>query len=804
MAMTYNNDGTVHITWDNGTVYDGQYIGNTVTGKGFMSYKGGQYTYDGYFNNYTWDGYGKAIWYNDDGTKMSSSEGEWKNNKRCGHFIQSYYYNNELTLVDEGEWWDDVQHGYLVKKWIIGPIEFTGQFENNVPVGTIHASYGPDYYNEIMQNTVYDGPMVFENNAYHRHGQGKYVTADGTVYEGSFIHNKRNGVFKISYPDGSQKVVDIKDDEIVSVIFHRDKFGNEIKTEKLDTEQVKEDEQVIANDGFLHVSRNDNSMYSSALMEDFKSVIGMHNVKKQLDTMYKRFKIDSMRQVTLGLSASKQGYYFIITGNPGTGKTTVARIIGKMLYNMSLLPNNTFVEVDRSKLVGQYIGQTAQLTTEVINSARGGTLFIDEAYTLYKKDNERDFGTEAIDTLLKDMEDHRGEYCVIMAGYEEQMNDMIRNANPGLASRFDHKINIEDYSADELVDILVSMAEGRHFRIKKEARDIILARINKEKIDDTFDNARFARRLLDEAIEKQAVRLSEDIDNINMDDLQVLEGRDFGKLETDLSTLDTTLEKLNNLIGLGSVKEEVNSLVRAIKIQNESRKRGLAIANNQIPMNLVFTGNPGTGKTTVARLLSQIYFHLGLLKRPDVFVECVRADLVGRYQGETALKVKEVIKKSLGGILFIDEAYSLVMNEQDSFGIEAVNTLVSEIENNRDNLAVILAGYTKEMEEFLDSNPGLRSRLSKVIEFPDYSLDELVQIFRFDMSKRGYELKYSDETVKNVIGSEMNRKDFGNARGIRNIADKVIARHNERINKLDLSSLTNEAIVTITDEDIRI
>ncbi|MBR0474323.1 MAG: AAA family ATPase [Erysipelotrichaceae bacterium] len=804
MAMTYNNDGTVHITWDNGTVYDGQYIGNTVTGKGFMSYKGGQYTYDGYFNNYTWDGYGKAIWYNDDGTKMSSSEGEWKNNKRCGHFIQSYYNNNELTLVDEGEWWDDVQHGYLVKKWIIGPIEFNGQFENNVPVGTIHASYGPDYYNEIMQNTVYDGPMVFENNAYHRHGQGKYVTADGTVYEGSFIHNKRNGVFKISYPDGSQKVVDIKDDEIVSVIFHRDKFGNEIKTEKQDTEQVKEDEQVIANDGFLHVSRNDNSMYSSALMEDFKSVIGMHNVKKQLDTMYKRFKIDSMRQVTLGLSASKQGYYFIITGNPGTGKTTVARIIGKMLYNMSLLPSNTFVEVDRSKLVGQYIGQTAQLTTEVINSARGGTLFIDEAYTLYKKDNERDFGTEAIDTLLKDMEDHRGEYCVIMAGYEEQMNDMIRNANPGLASRFDHKINIEDYSADELVDILVSMAEGRHFRIKKEARDIILARINKEKIDDTFDNARFARRLLDEAIEKQAVRLSEDIDNINMDDLQVLEGRDFGKLETDLSTLDTTLEKLNNLIGLGSVKEEVNSLVRAIKIQNESRKRGLAIANNQIPMNLVFTGNPGTGKTTVARLLSQIYFHLGLLKRPDVFVECVRADLVGRYQGETALKVKEVIRKSLGGILFIDEAYSLVMNEQDSFGIEAVNTLVSEIENNRDNLAVILAGYTKEMEEFLDSNPGLRSRLSKVIEFPDYSLDELVQIFRFDMSKRGYELKYSDETVKNVIAGEMNRKDFGNARGIRNIADKVIARHNERINKLDLSSLTNEAIVTITDEDASI
>ena len=555
---------------------------------------------------------------------------------------------------------------------------------------------------------------------------------------------------------------------------------------------------------FLHVQYQGNGKYAPELHNYFEGLIGMESVKDQLDKMYKRFRVDALRQKALGYSQTKPGYYFIITGNPGTGKTTVARIIGQMLRDMDFLPGEAFVEADRSRLVGQYIGQTAQLTTEVLTKARGGTLFIDEAYTLFRKNDEKDFGIEAIDTLLKDMEDHRGEYCCILAGYRGRMEDMMRNANPGLASRFDRKIHIPDYSADELVDILVSMAYARGFKIKKEARPVILARIQREKVDESFDNARCARRLLDEALERQAVRLAENLTDIDLEALQVLEPGDFGKLGTDASTLESCLAELNALTGLEEVKREVNRFVHAVKLQAESRKRGLAIAANPVSLNMVFLGNPGTGKTTVARLLSRIYYHLGLLKRPDVFVECVRADLVGRYQGETAIKVKQLTHAALGGLLFIDEAYSLVMGDNDSFGQEAVNTLVSEIENNRENLAVILAGYTREMEEFLNSNPGLRSRMPRVVTFSDYTADELMAIMRRDLEKRGYEAEISAPVLRRLIEQRMSARDFGNARGARNLCDEIIENHNARMNRVNFAELTNDDILSITDEDVKL
>ncbi len=546
--------------------------------------------------------------------------------------------------------------------------------------------------------------------------------------------------------------------------------------------------------------------YPEIINEKFKGLIGMKSVKQQLTKLYNRLIIDKARSENGGADAVKKGYNFILCGNPGTGKTTVARVIAEVLYQGGMLQNNVLVETDRSGLVGQYIGETAQKTKTAIAKAKGGTLFVDEAYTLYSEDNERDFGTEAINTLLKDIEDNRGEYCVILAGYKEKMKNMIRKANAGFSSRFDYHIEIPDYSDDELYEILKSLASAQNLTLSGDAKRVIFSRIERERIDETFDNARFMRRLLDSAIEKQAMRLMGK-NQVDKKELFQLIGDDFKSDQTDdtSKSLEDYLNALNRMIGLESVKSEVQGLVETIQIHEERRKRNLPVENTIVSYHMAFTGNPGTGKTTVARLIGKIFAKLGILKREDVFVECSRADLVGNYQGQTATKTKDVVYSALGGVLFIDEAYNLVNDNGDSFGMEALNTLLAEMENKRDRLVVIIAGYSKEIDEFMSANPGLKSRIPKIIEFPDYSVEEMVRIFCAEMEKRGYDLSHLDTAeIRNLIDEKHKAEDFGNARGVRNICDKVERNQNSRMARaLKNGNVSNDELMQLLPDDLR-
>lgn len=267
-------------------------------------------------------------------------------------------------------------------------------------------------------------------------------------------------------------------------------------------------------------------------------------------------------------------------------------------------------------------------------------------------------------------------------------------------------------------------------------------------------------------------------------------------------TLDELMAQLDSLIGLETVKHEVRSLINLIKVRAMRKEHDLKVMN--MSFHMVFTGNPGTGKTTVARLVAKIYKQLGFLSKGQL-IETDRSGLVAGYVGQTAGKVTDVVNSALGGILFIDEAYALARKGMENdFGHEAIDTLVKLMEDHRDDLVVIVAGYIEPMKRFLHSNPGLESRFNRFIDFPDYTLDELMAMFDMRCESKGYTLDPQARcALRQVIDRESTAdvKGFGNGRGVRNLFETAIARQADRLGETE-GEITREMLMCLTAEDI--
>jgi SpoVK/Ycf46/Vps4 family AAA+-type ATPase len=539
--------------------------------------------------------------------------------------------------------------------------------------------------------------------------------------------------------------------------------------------------------------KDDDRSALTRLKEDY---VGIDDIVKTVESMVESYKLGEEKPKLV------DGFrmHMAFLGNPGTGKTSVARLIGEVFLEENLLSKGHFIEAKSDDFIAGYLGQTAIKTADKCKEALGGVLFIDEAYAIsqQKEGGSNSFGSEAIATLLQYMENHRDDFCVIMAGYTNEMRNFIK-VNPGLTSRIpeNNRLEFKDYNVQNLKTIFENNLKRKEVAYDKSVVDFAEL-IFQEKLKNRYNssdprmwgNARVAEELVQELIISAGINIANEdfklkIEHYNKDKYKVILKKYNASSENKTAGTSKTAYEEIKAMGQQKVIDAIDDYLSFMEVNS---KRG--DDSSDFRPHIVLSGNPGTGKTTVARKFGRMLKERKILPSGN-FVECKREDLVNT-------DAKERFESALGGVLFIDEAYSLTEND-DPRGREIVNQLLTFMENNRKEVVVVLAGYSDDMRRFLESNPGLRRRVGREIEIDDFQPQKLVEIFNKKLEEYSDPKILLSEDLKNnidvVFKYMYNFRDanFGNAGEVEKLKNAVYGNWAKRLTTLD-PSISDETI----------
>ncbi|KAI1122113.1 P-loop containing nucleoside triphosphate hydrolase protein [Nemania abortiva] len=521
---------------------------------------------------------------------------------------------------------------------------------------------------------------------------------------------------------------------------------------------------------------------SNDAIDDLMALTGLEEVKEKFLDI--KAKIETVARQGIDMKKERMG--MVMLGNPGTGKTTVARIYARFLASVGALPGKEFVEITGSGLANEGVAGAKKIIEGLVK-AGGGVFFIDEAYQLASGNNYA--GKNVLDFILAEIEDRRGTIAFIFAGYVKEMEKFFEH-NPGFDSRMPHRLTFADYSDECLLTMLNAMIE-RKYGSRATLDDggcglyvrVLIKRLGRRRGTEGYGNARALENVWAQATERQASRLrKERVAGGSPDDLLFTKEDLIGPEPSGAIKDSPAWKELQSMVGLEKVKNSVRTLVDAI--QRNYHRELQELEPLGFTLHRVFLGSPGTGKTTVAKLYGSILADLGVLSKREVVIKNP-SDFIGSVIGQSEENTKKILKAAAGKVLVIDEAYGLDAggrtgsgSHKDPFKTAVIDTIVAEVQNTPgEDLCVLLLGYQEQMEQMMNySNPGLarRFRLSDAFYFDDFNDEDLMRILDFKLNKQG--LKATEEAKKvaiNILARERDRPHFGNAGAVENMISRA-------------------------------